>query len=643
MTPHRCLIALVVGLIVGSPVAAGPAAPSVPDGWQVAPELIDVAGTPFDRAWARSLSGDIPMEDGVRLHYTVLLPPGPGPFPVIINYSGYDPGAIGGARYAVGDTTMSASLDQSLLRAGYAVLGVNARGTGCSDGAFDFLGPRYGLDGAAAVEWAASQPWSNGAVGMANWSWAGMSQLVTAANRPPHLRAIAPGMPLTDPRADNWAIGGVRSDGFVTGWWMYLHSRWLAARRSAESAGDTGCVRRIDANYRAAEDPAVQLPALVRRHPQRDEWTAAHTLLERVERIEVPVLAFEAYQDEATTARAGYYHERLRPQQLWYVQSNGDHDLYESLQFRQTLLAFLDRFVKGVPNGFERTPHVVLWQETAAPRGTTGHDKNEQARPRWVVTRDALPVETAVRRYALAAGGRLLAAAPADATDAADAIDVADAIDAAAGASDSYRYPAPGPIVNADPDQPAWGPLPPRWRQGSVAYTSAPLTEDLQSYGAASADLWVSASSRDADLQVTLTEVRPDGQERFVQRGWLRLSNRALQAGAGSATRPVLCDRPECVQPLTPGAPVFARVEIFKAAYLFRSGSRLRLWIDTPSQTGGIEFDPLGTSATLRIWHDRAHPSRLVLAVLPGVQGPVTRAACDAVMMQPCRADPLVR
>ncbi|MFO1401979.1 MAG: CocE/NonD family hydrolase [Steroidobacteraceae bacterium] len=440
---------------------------------------------------------------------------------------------------------------------------------------------RYGRDGAAAVEWAAGQPWSNGAVGMANWSWAGMSQIATAMNRPPHLRAIAPGMPLTDPRGDNWAIGGVRSDGFVTGWWMYLHARWLAARRSAEAAGDAECVRQIDANYRAGEDPDVHLPSLLLRHPLRDAWTDERTLLEGVDRIDVPVLAFEAYQDEATTARAGHYHERLRPGQLWYVQSNGDHDLYESLQFRATLIAFLDHFVRGVENGFERTPHVVLWQETAAPRGTTGHDKNEQARPRWVgrCCRWRRRWELRARRGRAVAGGRPGRCGRCGSRS-----------------PDSYRYPAPGPIVNADPDQPAWGPLSVALAAGQRRlYVGAAFTEDLLGYGAASADLWVSADSRDADLQVTLTELRPDGRERYVQRGWLRLSNRALQAGAGSEVRPVPCDRPQCLQALTPGVPVFARIGIFKSSYLFRRGSRIRLWVEAPSQTGGIEFDPVST------------------------------------------------
>ena len=46
--------------------------------------------------------------------------------------------------------------------------------------------------------------------------------------------------------------------------------------------------------------------------------------------------------------------------------------------------------------------------------------------------------------------------------------------------------------------------------------------------GTASVDLWVQSSAKDADLQVVLSEIRPDGKEQFVQAGILRASMRAL-------------------------------------------------------------------------------------------------------------------
>lgn len=576
------------------------------------------------RSWDKRLTGYIPVRDGTQLRYSLLLPKGKGPFPVIINYSGYDPGAIGGFAYLHNNSAMSTDIDSSLLKHGYAVLGVNARGTGCSEGVFDFLGPAYGQDGADVVEWIATQPWANGAVGMANWSWAGMSQVATASERPPHLKAIAPGMALTDPRLDSWAIGGVPSQGFVTGWWMFLHSRWLSVRRSAEDEHDQRCLMQVEKNYETGQQTAVNLPSLLVQHPLRDEWIERRTILNKADRIAVPVLSMESFQDEATTARAGYYQERLNPDRLWYIQTNGDHDLYESLQFRPILLAFFDHFVKGINNGFEKRPHVQVWYETTADAGADRLDMDRRSKAGWVSEFATFPVATEPVKLRLDSGNRLRF--PGGAADS---------------KPDEYRYPVEGPSVNVDPREAAWGKLAADWKAGSVAYTTDALERDLVIYGPVSADLWVSSTNSDTDLQVTLTEVRPDGQEMFVQRGWLRMSARALDAQRSTATRPWPCDLPTCIRAITPGVPELGRVELTKVSHVYRTGSRVRIWIDAPSATGGNSFDHSSLPSTNSIWHDAAHPSQLVFGTLPNATVPRAAAACGRVLMQPCRPDPL--
>lgn len=589
--------------------------------WHVPPQLDFSQPQEIKPHWAKRLEGYLPTRDGTELRYSVLLPAGKGPFPVIINYSGYDPGAIGGLAYLHNDTTFSTSLDQTLLDHGYALVGLQARGTGCSQGTFDFLGPSYGRDGADAVEWVARQKWSDGDVGMANWSWAGMSQVATASNRPPHLKAIAPGMAMTDPRSDSWEIGGVPSQGFVTGWWQFLHSRWLAIRRSAVAEHDQRCVAQVDRNYAAGETPAINLPSQLIRHPLRDAWIQERTILNLADRIQVPVLSMEAFQDGITTARAGYYREKLDPSKVWLVQTNGSHDLYESLRYRTVLVAFLDHFVKGMNNGFQRQPHVQVWMESTTT-GILPHQRDQNAVPGWVIHRDSLPVKLDALTLTLRSGNRL------------------DMDGKSGGAPDSYQYPVPGPAVNLNPYKPVWGPLSPQWRQGSAAYTSAPLAKSIVIYGPVSANLWVATTQSDSDLQVTLTDLRPDGEEQYVQRGWLRLSDRALDERRSTLHLPILCDLPRCIAALTPGVPVLARVELTKVGQAFRAGDRIRIWIDTPSATGGNSFDHSSLPATNQIWHDAAHQSQVVFGVIPGVQVPSQRPACGTTLMQPCRQDP---
>jgi putative CocE/NonD family hydrolase len=607
---YGCALSCVasVALSVGSALAA----PST--------DASSAADGPRPQVWAKRETGYFQTADGTRLRYSALLPAKKGKFPVALIYSGYDTGSIGGPAYMQNNVTFSASLDETLLRHGYAVVGVNARATGCSEGKqFTFVGSPYGEDGRDAVEFAAQAPWSNGNVGMYGWSWSGMSQLATAPHRPPHLKAIAPGMVVGDPRLDNSAPGGVTAYHMANAWRQFVHSRWEAARISAEAEHDDQCLEQLKRNYQTEDKTPWALEAI--RHPLRDAWNEEQRLSAHAQEISVPVLSMEAFQDEATTPRGDYYQEKLDPNKTWLFQSNGPHDLYESAEWRKILVAFFDRFVKGDSNGFDNRPHLLVWMETQS-EGKGEHSHVDAARPGWQFTEQALiPTVTPVS-FSLSQGGQLLDGEPGH------------------GDADSYVYPTPGPTLDVGFSD-DWGPMAGSWKQGSLAYTSAPLTRDILAYGSASVDLWVSSSEPDIDLQVTLTEVRPDGQERLMQRGWLRMSDRALDDKRSKPVRPVLLDRPETMQLLNPDEPVLARVEINKFATLLRKGSRLRVWIDAPSDTGEYQFSYVTWRGKNRIWHDAAHPSRVVLGEIQGVNAPGEAAPCGTALKLACRRDPL--
>ncbi len=70
-----------------------------------------------------------------------------------------------------------------------------------------------------------------------------------------------------------------------------------------------------------------------------------------------------------------------------------------------------------------------------------------------------------------------------------------------------------------------WQPIP---DENGVGFITQPLADDLVVAGAGSVELWISATSADTDLEATISEVRPDGQEIYVQSGWLRASERKL-------------------------------------------------------------------------------------------------------------------
>ncbi len=571
--------------------------------------------------WAQRISGYFTTSDGVRLHYSVLLPRRSGRAPVVLGIDAYDGGSIGGSAYLQQQTAMSITLDKKLVDAGYALMRVSVAGSGCSEGPIEYLRPQLGRHGADAVEFAASQPWSNGRVGMANWSYGGSAQLATAENRPPHLRAIVPGMVITDFR-DALAPGGVPQPGFVTPFRIGMRAWWAkVVARTAKEDGDTACLAQVEKNLAAEETHSVM--NLVVSHPLRDDYMNSFDLAPQADRVEVPVLSLEAFQDQAVTPRGGYYQAKLDPAKLWLVQTNGMHGIYAAPDFQDMALRFLDHFVKGEANGFEaETPHTSVWMETAA-RGEAGSQPSTSARPGWVVREGPVSAKN-LRVEELHLGtGNLLA----DATT--------------PGPADKFGYPGNGVAVNDVAGNMFWGALPADWKSESLSYTSAPLASDMLVYGSGSADLWVTATGGDADIQVTITEVRPDGQETYVQRGWLRLSNRTLDDARSTPLLPIHLEQPLQLAPLLPGRPVLARVEINKMGHYFRKGSRLRLWIDTPAQTGGLVFDTFTQKQQIHVLHNPKYDSLIRIGVLTGAHGPDAYPACGTLLMQPCRPDPL--
>jgi predicted acyl esterase len=215
-------------------------------------------------------------------------------------------------------------------------------------------------------------------------------------------------------------------------------------------------------------------------------------------------------------------------------------------------------------------------------------------------------------------------------------------------APDSFAYPRPAPdVTEPGPTQDGrsagqitWKiPVPPG---GSVAYTTPRLNKDMVLAGPASLDLWFKSTATDTDLEATITEVRPDGQETYVQRGWLRASHRKLDPARSTALRPYQTHLRRDARPLQPGRPTYMRLEVFPFAHAFRKGSRVRVWIEAPTgHTGFWAFTPVPDPARNTVLHNAAHPFRLVVGGVPGAAARAPLPRCDTLRNQPCRPDPL--
>src|SRR5262249_35286301 len=154
------------------------------------------------------------------------------------------------------------------------------------------------------------------------------------------------------------------------------------------------------------------------------------------------------------------------------------------------------------------------------------------------------------------------------------------------------------------------GPSAELWSQpvpsgGNAAYTTPPLAKSVDIVGPSSLNLWLSSTATNTDVQATITEVRPDGQEQFIQRGWLRMSMRKLGANS-TATWPRPTYQEADVEQLAPGVPTYARIPIYPFEHVFRAGSSIRISIEAPVGTTGVfySFAYNPTPAINTVWHD---------------------------------------
>jgi uncharacterized protein len=607
------------------------------------------------------------MRDGVRLSAMVRFPDeglyGAGPWPTVIEYSGYSPSNPENEEAGV-----------RLARAmGYATVSVNLRGTGCSGGVFDIFNPAQMADGYDTVEVVAAQDWvAGGRVGMVGLSYSGITQLYTAATAPPHLAAVTAQSVIADPWMQAWP-GGIFNSGFTQQWIRERDeaaapggSSWVAERIAA---GDADC-----AAHQALRDQNPDFESLARSLASYTPSAQARDLRELVRDVEVPVFITGAFQDEQTGPQFmamldNFDSSPLVRTHLW----NGRHpDGYAPANL-MNWFEFLELYVA------ERVPELHPVLRAALPgvlAGQFGLDDVELEPDRFT---DLDDVEAARDEYEAEApvhvtfesgigadelgepGGTFEVELDSWPTDEAEAATWYLADDETLspdepgrdddGAVDTFRFdPEAGgsTLFGGTGDypllDPVWSGM--EWTRfapgDELSYLTEPFEEDTVFAGPGYAELYVASDATDVHVQVSVSEVRPDGTEYLVTNGWLDLAHRRVDRRRSDGLEIVHPFTERALRPLTPGEFVEARIEIPSFAHAFRAGSQLRLSIATPGRNHATwEFDnPVPSSAppTHQVARSGDMPSALVLSRLDGVDVPdVTPAPCPGLRGQACR------
>ena len=631
----------------------------------------------------------VKMRDGVELAMTVRLPPNKklsdGPFPTVIEYSGYpiapphdfltdiearlaNPKLPDDPLVPSSATVVGAVLAPLL---GYATVSVQMRGSGCSGGAFDLFDLPTIYDGYDAVETVAAQSWVHAhKVGMVGISFSGISQLFTGGTRPPHLAALAP-LSVTDDLYDGVGYpGGIFNTGFAQGWVTERqHDAEPAPAGGQEWAkvlveqGDKHCA----ANQKL-HDQARDALALIQSEPYRNpKLYTERTPATWAAKIDVPTFLVGGLEDEQLSSHwADMLPDLKDNKNLWVTIYNGNHNDALQPAILSRWVEFLDIFVAGevpkIPSDVLTLSDLLFQQMADAPAPHLQQTRFSKA-PDVATAKAEFVKDPRVRMLVDVGGGSLGPGAlqpvtelafdtwpPATVTPTSMYLGgdgtLVSAKPTGDSAPDSYQsdpyarpqfsldHEAKGGVNDAKPPY-DWAPVA---ADKGLGYQSEPMQSDEMLAGPSSLDVYISADGVDADLQATISEVRPDGQELYLGTGWLRASHRKVDEARSTALLPLMTHLRSDAKPLEPNTATLVRIPIFPTFAQIRKGSRIRLTITAP---GGDRPDWKFARATnsarhISVEHSAVSPSALVLPVIAAPS--VTKAApCGALRGQPCR------
>ena len=580
--------------------------------------LLLIASLSFAESYAVRVERgvEVKMRDGVILRGDIYRPDADGKFPVLLQRTPYRRSIWG---YNIDFAQQAASR-------GYVVFLQDVRGRNTSDGDwYPFL--HESNDGYDTIEWIAAQAYSNGKVGMFGGSYVGATQMLAAIAHPAHLSGICPVVTASNYH-DGWTYqGGAFEQWFDESWTSGLARDTLA--RQVEKMPD------VPENVNALPltsypifglDPATVLDGSTGKvapyfldwlaHPSYDDYWKRWAIEEHYADISVPALHIAAWYDiflggsvrNYIGLRAGAATEEARNGQHLLVTIGGHAGnsrkigvvdfgpAAEEYNEDAITLRWYDYLFKGVQNEFATGKPVKIFV-----MGTNQWRDEEN----WPVAR-----AKSTRYFLHSQGGANSARGNGSLSTAAPGNEP----------SDKFTYdpakPVPtigGPLC-CDTDHLAPGPRDQRSveeRDDVLVYSTPPLENDLEVTGPVHLEFFASSSAVDTDFTAKLVDVFPDGTAINLTEGILRARYRDSQASP---------------TPLIPGKVVSLSIDLWDTSNVFRAGHRVRLEVSSSNfprfdrnlNTGELAANSTKwATATNIVVHDKAHPSVLILPIVP--------------------------
>jgi uncharacterized protein len=539
----------------------------------------------------------VPMRDGVQLAVDIYLPPeDKGPVPALLALSAYGKNMQRQLLPVpmpspLGDACVEAGWSDDFVERGYAHVIACTRGTGQSQGQYlSMYSKQESEDGYDLVEWIAAQPWCDSHVGMVGISYFGTIQLVVAASRPPHLKAIAPLEATTDQYLACYH-GGVL-DGFYSELFTGRHSSlgwsgfqptgvtsWMVAKTApaelsarvsaAKEDPDAGQYNLLWSVLDCPEKNPIFFDIMLNPHDDNDYWWNPD-----LSKIEIPVLCGCAwYPDCGPKFVRGPFMiwEGVRGPKKMLMSKAGWLER-PFVQFHDELLAWFDYWLKGIDNGVMREAPLRLYIN-GLERYRNEHEW-PLARTKWT-------------DFYLRTFGRL--------------------------------SPTPERHENIPPDGYVQQPLSVTQTISSLRYSTGPLGQDLEVTGPVALYLYASIDATDSWFKATLLDVSPDGAAKEVTHGHLKCSHRKLDLTRSRPWQPIHQHQKEAIEPVVPGEVFEYIIELYPVAQLFRAGHQLVLDIRSGDLPGAQFSYHIMRAETVayKVYRDARFRSRLHLPVIP--------------------------
>ena len=528
----------------------------------------------------------VPMRDGARLVADVFRPRARERVPAILNLGPYQKDKP----WLVPETLEEPPNDwmnwetvnpRWWVPQGYAAVRIDGRGSGKSQGQCEPWSHAEAVDFFDAIEWAAAQPWCNGKVGLLGISYYAINQWFVAQLQPPSLKAIIPWEGFADIYRDALYHGGIFSL-FMSNWFTahLLHHTLGRASQQLPNAWalntlhvwlsnnlDSGALRGAQADWDKITLPFYSV----------GNWTG---------------FGLHLRGNTEAFARAASRYKKLRIQTGSHV-----HPFYTE-EGRQDQKRFFDYWLKGIENGIMDEPPVKLAIRHGADKFEWRYEREwPLARTQWT------------KLYFNLAAGALAKEMP------------------GTPASRTYAASSLGTMgsTSASSSQVMGGGIKPGM---GLSLETALLTENLEITGPLAASFWVSSSSEDMDLFLTLRNIDAQGNDIMetgqqgtpvpVAKGWLRVSHRELDDKLSLPYRPYHKHTRRLF--LKPGEIVKVDVEIWPTSMVFKKGRRIRLDIqprDGLGSQGYMHYHADYNTGTNTIYSGGEHDSYLLLPVIP--------------------------